>query len=237
MVDKKKLIRIRNISIGAITGALITGGPTIALASLATGFEYVDFPFIKDKCSGYEVTTKNFHIDIMKEGENEVVESNPKVLYLSKDEIDDLSAVSFKIYDQYIERIITGNSRIAREEKYYEYDINTLTAEEIDTIINQFKNGEFREISDNADIKRNDFDIVDYQTLEELDNGNYYSADLTIKTVNYDKYITITEEDSWLYNETAGALLLIGAIIGSSVEMFKDIIDEEKKENVKNKTK
>ena len=229
MVDKKKLIKIRNLSIGAITGALITGGPTIALASLATGFEYVDFPFIKDKCSGYEVTTKNFHIDIMKEGENEVVESNPKVLYLSKDEIDDLSAVSFKIYDQYIERIITGNSRIAREEKYYEYDINTLTAEEIDTIINQFKNGEFREISDNADIKRNDFDIVDYQTLEELDNGNYYSADLTIKTVNYDKYITITEEDSWLYNETAGSLLLIGAIIGSSVEMFKDIIDEEKK--------
>lgn len=232
MVDKKKLIKIRNLSIGAITGV-----PTVTLASLGTGFEYVDFPFIKDKCSGYEVTTKNFHIDIMKEGENEVVESNPKVLYLSKDEIDDLSAVSFKTYDQYIERIITGNSRIAREEKYYEYDINTLTAEEIDTIINQFKNGEFREISDNADIKRNDFDIVDYQTLEELDNGNYYSADLTIKTVNYDKYITITEEDSWLYNETAGALLLIGAIIGSSVEIFKDIIDEEKKENVKNKTK
>lgn len=229
MVDKKKLIRIRNISIGAITGALITGGPTIALASLATGFEYVDFPFIKDKCSGYEVTTKNFHIDTMKEGENEVVESDPKVLYLSKDEIDDLSGVSFKTYDQYSEHIVNRNSRIAREENYYEYDINTLTDEEIDKIINQFKNGEFREISDNADTNWNDFDIVDYQTLEELNNGNYYSADLTIKTVNYDKYITITEEDSWLYNETAGALLLIGAIIGSSVEMFKDIIDEEKK--------
>ena len=142
-----------------------------------------------------------------------------------------------KTYDQYSERIVNRNSRIAREENYYEYDINTLTDEEIDKIINQFKNGEFREISDNADTNWNDFDIVDYQTLEELDNGNYYSADLTIKTVNYDKYITITEEDSWLYNETAGALLLIGAIIGSSVEMFKDIIDEEKKENIKNKTK
>ena len=237
MVDKKKLIKIRNLSIGAITGALVTGVPTVTLASLGTGLEYIDLPFTKDKCPGYEVTTKNFHIDTMKEGENEVVESDPKVLYLSKDEIDDLSGVSFKTYDQYSERIVNRNSRIAREENYYEYDINTLTDEEIDKIINQFKNGEFREISDNADTNWNDFDIVDYQTLEELDNGNYYSADLTIKTVNYDKYITITEEDSWLYNETAGALLLIGAIIGSSVEMFKDIIDEEKKENIKNKTK
>ena len=229
MVDKKKLIKIRNLSIGAITGALVTGVPTVTLASLGTGLEYIDLPFTKDKCPGYEVTTKNFHIDTMKEGENEVVESDPKVLYLSKDEIDDLSGVSFKTYDQYSERIVNRNSIIAREENYYEYDINTLTDEEIDKIINQFKNGEFREISDNADTNWNDFDIVDYQTLEELDNGNYYSADLTIKTVNYDKYITIPEEDSWLYNETAGALLLIGAIIGSSVEMFKDIIDEEKK--------
>lgn len=234
MVDKRKLIRIRNISIGAITGALVTGVPTIALASLGTGLEYIDLPFHQDKCPGYEVTTRNFHIDTMIEGENEVIESEPKVLYLNEDEIDDLLGLSFKTYDQYSERIVNRNSRIAREENYYEY-YDILTDEEVDTIINQFKNGEFREISDNADIKHNEFDIAEYLLPEELDNESHYSADLTINTVNYDKSIPVTEEDLLYYNIVFFGLVSIGAIGGCFPALF-DSVDEER-ERVKVKTK
>ena len=66
---------VKNITIGAITGALVSGVPTIALASLFTEAEYIDFPLHQDKCPGYEVTTENFHIDTIKEGENEVEKS------------------------------------------------------------------------------------------------------------------------------------------------------------------
>lgn len=234
MVDKRKLIKIRNISIGTITGALVTGVPTIALASLGTGLEYIDLPFHQDKCPGYEVTTRNFHIDTMKEGENEVVESEPEVVYLNKDEINDLSGVSFKTYDQYSERIVNRNSRIAREENYYEY-YDILTDEEVDTIINQFKNGEFREISDNADIKRNEFDIAEYLLPEELDNESHYSADLTINTVNYDKSIPVTEEDTYYYNIVFFGLVSIGAIGGCLPALFDSADEEQEKEKVKTK--
>ena len=228
MVDKKKLIKIRNISLATITGALVAGVPTIVLASLGTGLKYIDLPFHQDKCPGYEVTTRNFHIDTMIEGKNEVIESETKVLYLNEDEIDDLLGVSLKTYDQYRERIVDTNSRIAREENYYEY-YDILTDEEVDTIINQFKNGEFREISANADNKRNEFDIAEYLLLEELNNKSHYSADLTINTVNYDKSISVTEDDSEYYNIAFFSLVVSGAMGG----LFPALLEEQEKEKIK----
>ena len=67
----------------------------------------------------------------MVEGENEVIESTSKVLYLNENEIIDLLGVSFKTYDQYSERIVNENSRIVREDNYHEY-YDILTDEELD---------------------------------------------------------------------------------------------------------
>ncbi len=223
---------VKNITIGAITGALVSGVPTIALASLFTEAEYIDFPLHQDKCPGYEVTTENFHIDTIKEGENEVEKSSKKTLFLSKIEINNLSAVTFKTYTPYSERVIKGNTKIAREENHYEYYID-MPKEKIDNIINNFQNGKFEEISTNADFDINTYDIAEYLTEEELDNNIYYSADLTVNTVDYNKSKTITEEkDSFGYNACASGLILISATIGGCLGLITGTVEEEKEKRL-----
>lgn len=213
MVDKNKLIKIRKISLGTIGGVLM-GGLPIAYTSCLEG--YVDIPFHQDKYIGYEVTTKTFHIDEMVEGNNEVVDAGFEVLYLGEREINFLEAVTFKTYDQYRERVVKKNTReIAREENYYKYYMSSLTDDEIENIVNQFINGEFSEISDNADVTRHTYDIADNLTLEELDSDYYYSADLTINTVDYDNTTVLTEnKDSYTLDVLNSFCLLFCASVG-----------------------
>lgn len=241
MVDKRKLIRIGKISIGTLGGALITGGVPMLLGSADQG--YVDLPYHQDKYQGYEVTSKNYHIDMMAEEKKAVVESSPKVLYLNKSEINNLSSVSFETYRLYSEYDDNSRStKLKKEESSYEYYIDTLSGEEIENIINQFETRDFKEITDNADTDWFNSDIVDNLPVEELNDGNYYYiADLTTNTVNYDKSMTLTEDkDSYVLDflTTSGAVL--GAIVcffGATICSYIDTMDEPTKEEEKIKTK
>ena len=228
MVDKEKLTVIRKVSAGVIAGALIAGTAPIVLASILTQGEYIDFPFHQDDCTGYEVTTQSFHIDRMKSGKNEVEAGSPKIEYMPKNEINDLLALSFETYNQYMKQVINGDTKIAREVHYYNYFMDTLTKEEIEKMINQFENGEFQEISRSADFSGHTYDIPDYLLSEELEDSYYYSADLTINTVDYDKTVLITEDkDSFEYNALFSVALSIGAAIGGGVGLLQTMCEEE----------
>lgn len=238
MVDKKKLIRIGKISIGTIGGALITGGVLTLVNSAVQG--YVDLPYHQDKYQGYEVTSKNYHIDMMVEEKN-VVESSPKVLYLSESEINDLSSVSFETYRLYSEHDDNGSTKLKREENSYEYYIDTLSDDEIENIINQFETRDFKEITENADTDWYNSDIVDNLPVEELNNDIYYIADLTTNIVNYDKSVTLTEDKDSYFPDflitSASVLSAIVGFFGAAIVSYIDTEEEPAKEEEKVKTK
>ena len=238
MVDKRKLIRIGKISIGTLGGALITGGVPMLLGLADQG--YVDLPYHQDKYQGYEVTSKNYHIDMIAEEKN-VVESSPKVLYLSESEINNLSSVSFKTYRLYSEHDDNKSTKLKREENSYEYYIDTLSDEEIENIINQFETRDFKEITHNADTDLYNSDILDNLPVEELNNDIYYIADLTTNTVNYDKSVTLTEDkDSYFLDFLITSASVLGGTVGffgATICSYIDTTEEPTKEEEKIKTK
>lgn len=239
MVDKKKLIKIRNISIGAIIGISIGSTGTILVTSVKSGV--VNMPFIIDEVPIYPVTTQEFYIESLSSTNNIVVEKEPvkdkKTFY----DVLSLNDVEIKIISPYKEQYDTrGSIRYKVTDSEYVKEITTyafysLTEEEKEEKINSFKKGNIELAIENYDSSSETEEII-YLTEEELEK-KAFSASIIINNVDYKnkEMVNESEDSNIAYSIIFSAMSLIGGTVGASCACILDEIEDKK--NVKKKIK
>ena len=205
MVDKKKLIKIGNVSIGAVTGGLIIGGAVFALTDRK--------PFIREYINTYGVTT-----DATIRTTEGLTRLEPTSEFLASDKIDDMNEVEVKSYRQ-VENTY--------DVEVYGFTYGSLTSEEITKKQNQFENG-------NTLASITDFDNNDEYQVEERELPTSYKdvlEEISIKTVNYNSVIPVRESIvTNIYNTFCWSVLTAyGAGFGGLTAKLIEYKIEEKK--------
>jgi len=246
---------IKNIKyrlvIGATIGTMAGGAFGIGLnnAFIADG-ETPTYPFVRDNIDTYGVTTHKYYIDDLKKGKNEV-RTFPSVKdYISSIEKKNstnennksIKSIELTLYSPYIkptndERINIENSFIGIE-YLYSFPENKLTKEWLEEILDLYEAGEIEYLISNSICV---YKKEDYTNISETErNNSYISAELTIKTVDYNdiQVIKQSKEENSLetFGITSSAILgtCIGIMAGSLWE-YKACMSEIEKSSSKAK--
>jgi len=240
MTTKDKKITIRNISIGTIIGIAIGSTGTILVASEKSGV--VNMPFIIDEVPIYPVTTQEFYIDSLSSTNNIVEEKEPVKSYLMASDVLSLNDVEIKITSPYKEQYDTRgsikhkvtNSEYVKETTTYAFE--SLTEEEKEEKINNFKEGNIELAIKNYNTSSETEEEIIYLTEEEIEKKTF-SASLIINNVDYKNIEMVNESE--VYNIAYSGIFSTVSINGGALgALCAAIIDEkEDKENVKKKRK
>ncbi len=238
MVDKKKLIKIRNISIGAIIGITIGGVGTNLLEGI-TSSGIINIPFIIDEIPVYPITKQEFYIDSISENDNIIREKEPTKSNMTKGDILMLNDAEINITEPYKERFDTEWRTYVTDLEYVKetttYAFKSLTEDEKEEKIKNFKEGNIELAVENYDTLSETEEEIIYLTKEELEN-NTYSASLIINNIDYKNKKMTDESES--YNIVYSAAYSVTSVsVGIFGGLFAYIIGEKDKKNVKKKIK
>lgn len=178
---------VRNLTIGAITGGLITGGIQLALIEKK--------PFVRDYLESYQVTT-----DAIIRTTEGLTRLNPTSQFLTEDELESMNELEVKSYTQ---------ARDNYDVETYGFSNGSLTDEEITTKQNQFENG-------NALLSISNYDNYDDYQVESRELPASYEnilEEINIKTINYNSVIPVRESNKENLADTA--LWIFGTALGS----------------------
>lgn len=214
--------------IGAMVGTLITGGVGLPLINIfKTDKETLTYPIVRDNINTYGVTSKKQFIKDFTDEEFGID------FIVSKKDYTDLhdslknNCIELNLYQKnsdiknYKDYLVSDNNNL---KKIYScsFPIDELTEQEIEDIIELFKNGQIKQILNSIpsyEIEESEYNIP----IAEMNNSSY-SAELLIKKINY-KDVNVTKQ-SQEYNriETIAYLVFVllgiksGALIGSYSE-------------------
>lgn len=225
------------VSIGAVIGSIIVGGATYASLNNLKGRTLV--PFCQENIKSYTVNTKTISADSKNNG---IIEETIDKKYVLEEYLEDVNKVELNIYSPWTKKEKNGRDVITRNTDQYIFDYDSLTAEELDEMINFLQSGNFKELAKNYDLSMT-YTESPIIIPEEEKEEDVTKAEMTIYDIDYNDVQVEKQSKEENFEETM--LLILASLIGGGLgsltqathELKYDIKKMEREEKNKIKVK
>ena len=220
-INKKS---IRNLTIGATTLGLITGGITLAIGA---NQEEKDTPFKLDQHKAYKVTTEKL---LSTNNSDEITTLKEPDEYLTKSELENIDVLEFHNYNHWDYNDDLNGKYYTNDVESYDFSYASITDSEINQKIKLFEVGDYLSVISSHD----SYAPYREEVKEVPSEYEDIKAELVIKTIDYDDVIMVDESkfENAGYTFSWSVLTLTSIISGGTIG---DAISKHKERKLKQK--
>lgn len=216
--------KIRNFTIGAVTGGLIAGGITLAIGAT---LEDKQTPFKIDQHKAYKVTTEKL---LSTNNSDEITTLKEPDEYLTKSELESTDVLEFHKYNLWDYNDDLNGKYYTNDVESYDFSYDSITDGEINQKIELFEVGDYLSVISSHD----SYAPYREEVKEVLSEYEDIKAELVIKTIDYDDVIMVDESkfENAGYTFSWSVLTLTSIISGGTIG---DAISKHKERKLKQK--
>lgn len=220
-INKKS---IRNLTIGATTLGLITGGITLAIGA---NQEDKQLPFKLDQYKAYKVTTEKL---LSTNNSDEITTLKEPDEYLTKSELENIDVLEFHNYNHWDYNDDLNGKYYTNDVESYDFSYDSITDSEINQKIKLFEVGDYLSVISSHD----SYAPYREEVKEVPSEYEDIKAELVIKTIDYDDVIMVDESkfENAGYTFSWSVLTLTSIISGGTIG---DAISKHKERKLKQK--